>query len=197
MQDHSTTDSRGTEGDSGLPAVAVSRRSALGPLALAVGAGVLLGALLSASWAGGGQLQDPAISQLQRQMNNLQVSVNNRLSRLESQVGQNERSLVQVDHRLRDVERVQRDTALLPRRDLPVPVAQELFDVRVLRAESFLLRDTEGRVRATLTLQEGRPVLTLLGEDDREMAVLEVTEEGAATLRLRDAEGTLRPVALQ
>lgn len=196
MENHATTHSGGAgpgpRNRRSRPPSSGRRR-----LALTFAAGALVAALLGATWPGGGQIQDPAVSQLRQELNNFKISLSNRLVRLESQVGQHDRDLTQVDRRLRDVERQQRDEAFLPRRDPPVPVAQEILDVRRMRAEGFLLRDEQGEVKAALTLRDGRPVLTLLGMDGEEMAVLEVTEEGAATLRLRDAGGILRTVALQ
>lgn len=158
---------------------------------------VLVAGLVGASWAGGGQLRDPAVSQLRQELETLKIAIDNRLGRVESDTGRHDRTLMQLERRLRDVEGDLRHTALLPRREPPLGVARELLDVRGVRAESFLVRDADGRLKATLALREGRPVLRLLGEDGREAAILEVTEDGSAALRLRDVDGALRGVPLQ
>jgi mono/diheme cytochrome c family protein len=69
---------------------------------------------------------------------------------------------------------------------------KQLEPAKVVDAEKFILRDTDGKARAELGLHAGQPTLALLDEKEKPRARLIVAPDGSATWSLYNPGGNLR-----
>jgi len=130
--------------------------------------GVLLGASMSASVAGGGTLpsaQDSgAVMQLQQQLNSLRLELSNRLSTLEIDIDRIERQVVDLQNRLLPLENDLRQIGLTPPATLVLPPASDaerVVSLDTADGSELRLYDALGNLRVRLAASRERGEIVL------------------------------------
>ena len=157
------------------------------PVGSAVLFGVLLGAFLTVGAVGeAAQIQDPAITRLQQEVNNLRLVLTSKTDTMQVEIDRVERELQTLGFRVNTVEQARQQHSLTP---APQPVGGRTADV--ITAREFVLFDDDGNVVARLGPTDFGPGLTLLNASGAETAQL-IATGGGAELWLRDTDGNLR-----
>lgn len=159
--------------------------------AVAIG-GVLL-AIAAANGSESGPAQDPALLQLQNEVNSLRIEVSNRASAQQLTIDTLEREVIALRTRVRLLEDEQRRRAIAPAAgsDPRPAVGARVVNAQTVETNRLTLTDSSGYVLAHLHLGDFGAELLLRDDSGLEMAALATTSAGTE-LRLSDSEGNVR-----